>query len=88
MEIMFEKCLRQLLMKRGKTQNELAKYLFISTQVVSKWCRDEALVLGERILILMTASTASTPSMRYKDTKHSRGYIFSVEMTNRTRMST
>ena len=41
MEIMFEKCLRDLLVKRGKTQHELAKYLSISTQAVSKWCRGE-----------------------------------------------
>ena len=41
MEILFEKCLRDLLVKRGKTQSELAKYLSISTQAVSKWCRGE-----------------------------------------------
>ena len=41
MEILFDKCLRELLMKRGKTQSELAKYLSISTQAVSKWCRGE-----------------------------------------------
>ena len=41
MEIMFEKCLREFLVKRGKTQHELAKYLSISTQAVSKWCRGE-----------------------------------------------
>lgn len=41
MEIMFEKCLRDLLVKRRKTQSELAEYLSISTQAVSKWCRGE-----------------------------------------------
>ena len=41
MEILFEKCLRDLLVKRSKTQSELAKYLSISTQAVSKWCRGE-----------------------------------------------
>ena len=41
MEIMLEKCLRELLMKRKKTQSELAEYLSISTQAVSKWCRGE-----------------------------------------------
>ena len=41
MEIMFDKCLRDFLVKRGKTQSELAKYLSISTQAVSKWCRGE-----------------------------------------------
>ena len=41
MEIMFEKSLRELLVKREKTQSELAKYLSISTQAVSKWCRGE-----------------------------------------------
>ena len=43
MEILFEKCLRKLLAKRGKTQRELAEYLSISTQAVSKWCRGENL---------------------------------------------
>ena len=41
MEIMFDKCLHDLLVKRGKTQRELAEYLTISTQAVSKWCRGE-----------------------------------------------
>ena len=41
MEIMFEKCLRELLAKRGNTQSELAEHLSISTQAVSKWCRGE-----------------------------------------------
>ena len=41
MEIMFEKCLRDILVKREKTQRELAEYLSISTQAVSKWCRGE-----------------------------------------------
>lgn len=41
MEIMFEKSLRELLAKRGNTQSELAEYLSISTQAVSKWCRGE-----------------------------------------------
>lgn len=41
MEIMFEKCLRDILVKRGKTQRELAEWLCISTQAVSKWCRGE-----------------------------------------------
>ena len=41
MEIMFEKCLRDVLAKRGKTQRELAEHLSISTQAVSKWCRGE-----------------------------------------------
>lgn len=41
MEIMLEKCLRDLLTKRRKTQSELAEYLSISTQAVSKWCRGE-----------------------------------------------
>ena len=41
MEIMFEKCLRDILTKRGKTQRELAEHLSISTQAVSKWCRGE-----------------------------------------------
>lgn len=43
MEIMFEKCLRDLLIERDKTQRELADYLSISTQAVSKWCRGENL---------------------------------------------
>ena len=38
---MFDKCLRELLMKRGNTQHELAEHLSISTQAVSKWCRGE-----------------------------------------------
>ena len=41
MEIMFEKCLRDILAKREKTQRELAEYLSVSTQAVSKWCRGE-----------------------------------------------
>ena len=41
MEIMFEKSLRSLLQKCGNTQSELAEYLSISTQAVSKWCRGE-----------------------------------------------
>ena len=41
MEIMLEKCLRELLSKRKKTQSELAEHLSISTQAVSKWCRGE-----------------------------------------------
>ena len=41
MEIMFEKCLRGILAKREKTQRELAEYLSVSTQAVSKWCRGE-----------------------------------------------
>ena len=41
MEIMFEKCLRDALQKRGKTQRELAAHLSVSTQAVSKWCRGE-----------------------------------------------
>ena len=41
MEMMFDKCLRSLLEKRGKTQRELADFLSISTQAVSKWCRGE-----------------------------------------------
>ena len=41
MEIMLEKNLRDLLIKRGNTQSELAEYLSISTQAVSKWCRGE-----------------------------------------------
>lgn len=41
MEILFEKCLRELLVKRGNTQHELAEHLSISTQAVSKWCRGE-----------------------------------------------
>ena len=41
MEIMLEKCLRDILAKRGKTQRELAEYLSVSTQAVSKWCRGE-----------------------------------------------
>lgn len=43
MEIMLEKSLRDLLIKRGNTQSELAEYLSISTQAVSKWCRGENL---------------------------------------------
>lgn len=43
MDIMFEKCLRELLVKCGKTQRELADHLLISTQAVSKWCRGENL---------------------------------------------
>lgn len=43
MEIMFEKSLRDLLVKRGKTQRELADHLSISTQAVSKWCRGDNL---------------------------------------------
>lgn len=38
---MLEKSLRDLLIKRGNTQSELAEYLSISTQAVSKWCRGE-----------------------------------------------
>ena len=38
---MFDKCLRELLVKRGNTQHELAEHLSISTQAVSKWCRGE-----------------------------------------------
>ena len=41
MDILFEKCLRDLLVKHGKTQSELANHLSISTQAVSKWCRGE-----------------------------------------------
>lgn len=41
MEIMLEKCLRDLLVKRGNTQSELAEYLSVSTHAVSKWCRGE-----------------------------------------------
>lgn len=43
MELIFDKCLREFLDKRGKTQRELAEYLSISTQAVSKWCRGENL---------------------------------------------
>ena len=41
MEIKFEKCLRDILAKCGRTQRELAEHLSISTQAVSKWCRGE-----------------------------------------------
>lgn len=43
MEIMFDKCLKDLLSKHKKTQHELAEHLSISTQAVSKWCRGENL---------------------------------------------
>ena len=43
MEIMFDKCLKELLAKQKKTQHELAEHLSISTQAVSKWCRGENL---------------------------------------------
>lgn len=43
MELIFDKCLREFLDKRGETQRELAEYLSISTQAVSKWCRGENL---------------------------------------------
>lgn len=43
MEILFEKCLRDILAKRGRSQRELAEHLSISTQAVSKWCRGENL---------------------------------------------
>ena len=41
MEILFEKSLRDILAKRGRTQRELAEHLSVSTQAVSKWCRGE-----------------------------------------------
>ena len=43
MEIMFDKCLKDLLAKHKRTQHELAEHLSISTQAVSKWCRGENL---------------------------------------------
>lgn len=43
MELIFDKCLREYLDKRNKTQRELAEFLCISTQAVSKWCRGENL---------------------------------------------